>query len=91
VKPTVAVLYGDAGSAALIAALKSWRKEHAPNLSYEAILAEGVTSCKVQQTIYPGGRSTIHVRIEAKRRGHDDEYWFEAALAAGQLKLHSIT
>lgn len=90
-KPTVAVLYGDAGTASLIHALKAWREAYAPGAAYETMFAEYITSAKVQTTLYPKGRSTVHVRIEGRRRSTDDDYWFEATVAAGELKLEAIT
>lgn len=89
-KPAVAVLYADASGAALVDSLKRWRAAYCPQARYEELMANFVTSCKVQTTIYPAGRTTVHVRIEGRRHHDSDDYWFEATLVAGELRLESI-
>lgn len=90
-KPTVAVLYSDAAAAALVDALKHWRSSYAPSVAYDELMANYVSLCKTQTTIYPAGRTTIHVRIEGRRQRDSDDYWYEASLVAGQLRLEGIS
>lgn len=90
-KPAVAVLYADASSAALVDAIRRWREEHHPEVSYQDLLALGARSIKIQTTLRPSGRAQIHVRIEGRRVKTDDDYWFEATLSAGELKLEAFT
>lgn len=90
-KPTVAVLYSDAGAAALIDAMKHWRKDHAPSASYDSLLTEHIEQVRTDQRIYSAGRSRIIVAVVAKRRSRSDTYYYEAQLSGGQLKLEKIT
>ena len=90
-KPTVAVLYGDAGSASLIHALKAWRNEHAPGAAYDAMFAEYIVNAKVTTTLYPAGRATVQVEVAGRRRSTDDVYYYEASVSGGELRLETIT
>lgn len=90
-KPTVAVLYGDASSAALVDAIKQWRKDYAPSEPYETLLAQHVKAIDVHTNILPGGTARTTVRITAKIRARDDSYWYEATMSAGKMKLEKIT
>lgn len=90
-KPTVAVLYGDAGSAALIDALKHWRKDHAPQSAYDALFAEYIREVDIRTNLRGGGVAVIHVRVKGRRASDDDQYYYEASVAGGQLKLEKIT
>lgn len=91
VKPTIAVLYSDAAAAALIDALKAWRAEYAPQASYDTLLAEYVKVVQVKTRILPGGRATVLVEIEGRRRRTDDAYYYDATLSGGELKLLKST
>jgi hypothetical protein len=90
-KPTVAVLYGDAGAAAMIDALKHWRKEHAPQASYEAMFGEYVQKAVSTTTIEPEGRASIHIVIRGHSRRSLEQYFYEATMVAGELRLKGIT
>jgi hypothetical protein len=89
-KPTVAVLYGDAGSAATIHALKLWRDDYAPGCAYDSMFAQYITSTEIHTTIYPGGRATIHVVVAGRRLSSNDDYYFEATVTGGELKLDLV-
>lgn len=90
-KPTVAVLHGDAYAAAVVDALKSWRKEYAPSSPYEGMVGIVIRVVQVKTRTLPGNRITIVVAVEGVRRYTDDEYYYEAHLSAGELKLDKIT
>jgi hypothetical protein len=89
-KPTVAVLYSDAGAAALIDALKRWRTDYAPQAAYDALFAEYIRECEVKNSIRPGGQATIVVHVLGRRKRDNDIYYYEASVAGGELKLNSI-
>lgn len=89
-KPAVAVLYADACGAALVDALKAWRAEYAPSAAYEELLALHIGAVEVKTRILPAGRAQILVAVEGNRQYTNDDYWYEATAAAGELKLEAI-
>jgi hypothetical protein len=89
-RPTTAVFYGDASGAALVDAIKRWRNEYAPQHAYEGLVGGPVRSCKVQATLWRVEKFSVHVRIEGSRWHTDEDYWYEATLVAGELRLESI-
>lgn len=89
-KPTLAVFYGDASGAALVDAIKRWRMSYAPSEATEGLLGGPIRMVKVQTPIYKPGRFSVHVHIEGRRRGTSEDYWYDATLAAGELKLEFI-
>jgi hypothetical protein len=91
VKPTVAVLYGDAASAALVHALKAWRAEYAPGHGYEGLIGGPIRVVQTKVRLLPNGRATILVECEGRRYGTNDAYYYDASLVAGQLRLQNIT
>lgn len=86
-RPTLAVFYGDASGGALVDAIRRWRKEFAPGHAYEGLVGGPIKMVKVQTSIYEAGHFRVHVRIEGRRQGGDEDYWYDATLAAGELKL----
>ena len=90
-KPTLAVLYGDAGSAALIHAVKDWRKNHAPQAAFEELMKQYIRSIEISTNVRPDEPITISIAIRGRRRSDFDQYYFEATVVGGELKLESIT
>lgn len=90
-KPTTAVLYSDASSAALVHAIKAWRTSYAPAESYEGLIGGPVKHVEAWTKLIGNGRALVEISIIGKRPRTSDTYYYEATLAAGELKLESIT
>jgi len=84
-------MVGDACSIALVDALKAWRLEHTRSAGYESLIGEHIKQVECTVTVKETGKCSMHVAVTAKKAHKSDTYYYQAAMAAGEISVEKIT